>query len=653
MHLVAPPNGKDYSWSNGAEGRVLKIKAPPDGPSTYSVRWFCIVCLKWKEASITLCGMKATRSITPESYANASDGRITLAIYGGEPPYSYQWSNGKTSPSIGGLSVGVYSVTVTGRYGCQEILQNISIGVKQLQVRPLASEVSVSCPGSNDASNSVVISGGAPPYSVWLNGLYIPNMDGTTAHFQNLDKGKYDVRVTDAAGNSASTQFSVKDPEPLRVHLAFSHVSCNGANDGSITATITGGTPPYSTFWSDGVTGPQRHKLHSGQYTLIASDKFGCTLSAQATIEQPLPIKYSVATIDALCFGAANGRAVITVQSPIQCQASWSNGATGLILDGVPAGQYTFRLYDDGHCTTGSISIGQPAQLEIQPKFTGANGYAIDCHGGASGTFKVYIKGGMAPYTVVFHPQEGARPAALRAGYDTVEVSRVDSFVTLSGLTAGAYLLDITDANQCRARLALEVTEPEALGVQIKALKKLNCFRDSSGYAEALPFGGVPPYRFVWYSGEANIGQMPRINLLPAGTYRVLVTDANGCAVMDSAYIARRAKLTVLFDRRTGKARVSGGAPPYKVVSNEDTKRGYRLTVQDSNGCTCTDTYTRPPKLPEGTRPPRRRKKPQPMGKGVKCPAFSAYWIIPDNSALDTFGTVPASPQAGSGQTKR
>jgi hypothetical protein len=54
--------------------------------------------------------------INPSSYG-ASDGRASISITGGTPPYTVTWGDGSVSPAIMDLQVGSYPATIVDLYG--------------------------------------------------------------------------------------------------------------------------------------------------------------------------------------------------------------------------------------------------------------------------------------------------------------------------------------------------------------------------------------------------------------------------------------------------------------------------------------------------------------------------------------------------------
>ena len=73
-------------------------------------------------------------AVTNESAPNATDGSITVNVIGGNPPYTYYWSNGGTSQSISGLTADVYSVAVYDASGCfvtSPVTLDVNVGIPE------------------------------------------------------------------------------------------------------------------------------------------------------------------------------------------------------------------------------------------------------------------------------------------------------------------------------------------------------------------------------------------------------------------------------------------------------------------------------------------------------------------------------------------
>jgi hypothetical protein len=135
----------------------------------------------------------------------------------------------------------------------------------------------VSCNGAADGQAVVSATGGAFPYTfAWSDGQ-------TTTFASGLAAGTYSVTVTDANGCEGTAAVTLTEPDPISV--TFTTMNDTGAMDGSITASATGGTSPYTYMWSNGLTGNSLSGLAGGDYTVTVTDANGCTGMAEGVVE--------------------------------------------------------------------------------------------------------------------------------------------------------------------------------------------------------------------------------------------------------------------------------------------------------------------------------------------------------------------------------
>ena len=122
-----------------------------------------------------------------------SSGTAEVAtISGGTLAYSYAWSTGTTTDSIGGLSAGTYWLTVTDANGCTIYPPDTVIIGEPTQLTTSVSSTSSMCGGTvANGTTEVVASGGTPNYS------YLWNTGATTSNISLLVAGTYTVIVTD------------------------------------------------------------------------------------------------------------------------------------------------------------------------------------------------------------------------------------------------------------------------------------------------------------------------------------------------------------------------------------------------------------------------------------------------------------------------
>lgn len=289
---------------------------------------------------------------------------------------TYLWSTGETTQMITNTLPGIYWVQVfdpacgnTPITDTIEIFNYPDIAGSPIQV------TDASCAG-NDGSIDMLIIGGTPPYTfLWSDGQ-------TTEDASGLAPGNYMLSVTDS-NNCTFVSFSVTinaAPGSVNLSSTFTDVSCNGAADGAIDITVTGGTPPITYLWSNGATTEDISGLSGGTYTVTISDSQGCGNSTSVTISEATALSASGTSTDETTVGANDG--TITVGTVIggtpPYSISWSNGQTTFSISNLAPGMYTGVITDSVGCVftvdytinpaTSSISdIDELISVELYP----------------------------------------------------------------------------------------------------------------------------------------------------------------------------------------------------------------------------------------------------------------------------------------------
>jgi agmatine deiminase len=135
-----------------------------------------------------------------------------------------------------------------------------------------ASVNNVACFGQDNGSVNISLSGGTSPFTfLWSN-------FSTNQNLTEVVAGNYSLTVTDS--NNCTEVYSCEITEPEAVVIESIPVvneeyfeACNG----SATANITGGTPPYTFLWSNSQTTENASDLCSGNYSLTITDSLGCS----------------------------------------------------------------------------------------------------------------------------------------------------------------------------------------------------------------------------------------------------------------------------------------------------------------------------------------------------------------------------------------
>lgn len=203
------------------------------------------------------------------SQCNTPDGSATLHITGGQTPYTVQWLTMplQTDTIIANMPAGTYPFKVTDANGC--------IRTGNVVIQPVSSinttfvRTNAVCP-LNNGSIQTTITGTNPPFSfLWNNG-------STTPSLSNLAAGVYNCTITDNIGCEFIKTVYIFQTSTINVNPATTPASCVYTADGSININITGGLPPYTSTWSNGMTGPFVTGLPPGNYYVNVSDANGC-----------------------------------------------------------------------------------------------------------------------------------------------------------------------------------------------------------------------------------------------------------------------------------------------------------------------------------------------------------------------------------------
>jgi PKD repeat protein len=263
-----------YLWSNGQTTATTTGLGTGSFTVTVTDAAGCTTT-----ASTTVAGTNAPSATTTTTTAscNTNSGSATVVATGGIAPYSYLWSNGQTSDVASGVAAGTYTVTVTDAAGCTTTASAIVQG-SSLPVPSLLQQQNVNCAGGTNGAASLTTTGGASPYTyLWPNGA-------TTAAVNNLSAGTYVVTVTDANNCSANITVVITAPSALSATGSTTPENGSGANDGTATATVAGGTAPYSYVWSNGQTTATATGLAGGGYQCTITDANGCVTQVSVQV---------------------------------------------------------------------------------------------------------------------------------------------------------------------------------------------------------------------------------------------------------------------------------------------------------------------------------------------------------------------------------
>lgn len=225
--------------------------------------------------------LQVAASYSDLSCRGDSSGTATVTVSGGVWPYSYSWNTSpvQTNATATGLKAGNYTVTVTDANGCVAAY-NIIIGEPESEVSLTVTSVNIPCAEGTGGSASVTATGGTPPYTYSWNTSPVQ----TTQTISGLTAGTYTVTVTDANGCIKTAMVEIFSPSPIVITATVADASCPDSPDGSVSLTVSGGTPPYNVIWEDGSNGLSRSELLPGSYSVIVTDANACASSLTVEI---------------------------------------------------------------------------------------------------------------------------------------------------------------------------------------------------------------------------------------------------------------------------------------------------------------------------------------------------------------------------------
>lgn len=446
---------------------------------------------------------------TDETCDNLDDGTATVTGAGGTPGYTYLWTpGGMTTNAVNNLATGTYTVVVTDNNGCTSTA--FATINEPAPLTLTTSAIDVNCNSGNDGVASVAVSGGTPNY----NYAWTPS-GGNTDTETGLTAGTYTVVVTDNNGCQETSSVIVNEPVlPISIATTVTDASCNGGTDGDITATPTGGTPPYTYMWlPGGQTTNSISGLNAGNYQVTVTDANGCTENLTITVNEPAPLSIAFATTPTQCFNGTDGTATGTVSGGTPGYFySWAPSASALPnATGLSAGTHVLTVTDQQGCVfVDSVVVSEPTEMVVSTTTTDET-----CDYSDDGSAVAAATGGTPGYTYLWQPGNIAGTSITNVGANT-------------------YTVTVTDNNGCTTNATAVVNEPAPLNINFVNQVNPNCNTGSNGSVAASPTGGTPNYSYSWMPGGMTSNS---INGLTDGTYDLTVTDANGCLTTNSVTI--------------------------------------------------------------------------------------------------------------------
>jgi PKD repeat protein len=362
------------------------------------------------------------------------------------------------------------------------------------------------------------------------------------------------------------------------------------------TSTIITGDLDYVWDFGDGTTGLGDDPVHvyqnPGTYTVIltVTSIDGCVDDFSSTVNILANPLANYTTSNLQCFADESGELSITGYgslSPYQYSLDGGNNyqPTGN-FGGLDAGAYTVIVEDDNGCSSSyDFTLTEPTELVSVLSTSGD----LFCYGDDNGNIVVNTTGGATPY------------------YYTLDNISFQLSPVFNDLTAGDYVVAVSDDNGCADTVEVTLSEPTEVTAVVFSSENVGCFGNASGYLELLATGGVAPYLYSIDGGQ-TFQSSPEFTNLAAGTYSIVVKDDNNCAKTLTATITQPALLAFTVDVEdvlcyggdNGSLvfSVTGGTAPFQFSTDGGQTYGslstvtglasgnYVVSVKDANNCT-------------------------------------------------------------------
>ena len=558
---------------------------------------------------------------------------ITTVI--GEGPFTYNWSNGDSSPTIDSLCGGtIYNIEVVDVNSCSSFEQfvinedscNFSIGDVDV-AQP-------TCTGVNDAqifsTNTFV--GGFPPFKVSLfDGSILLQEYFTNTNFINfssLPEGNYNVFVEDAGGCFDTFNALIESPEPYSFSYTLDNVDCFNSFAPQVHMTITGGTPynnviPYdisffgyeffAAFEENGleqfVSG---NPLQSGTYPLVVTDANGCSTPASnfqifgVTVPEIDTILVTVLTNSPSCPNIEDGSANLSFSGGVgPFQINWYevgnifpiNGLdlNVLSINNFSAGDYYVSIVDALGCESIEyFTINAIPDFEVNTIITPPS-----CIGSSDAIINAVVSGSNGGFNYLWSPS-----------------SVISNNIT--NLSQGNYDLIITDQNGCVFTESVAIVDPDPISIEF-VVTPIICNGFSDGALTADADGGVGSFNYSWFIDGGQISSLdggisPTIQNLISATYSVIATDSNFCTSTAEFVLGEPTALNLVLDSSSPScfglsdgiisSEVSGGFGNYSYsllnssnvevtnqsLSNTLVADNYTFIVSDDSGCQLSES---------------------------------------------------------------
>lgn len=559
----------------------------------------------------------ATTTVVNALCNGSSDGSVQIVPSGGVGPYlfSFDGSPFSTTSLYTDLAAGTYAYQVQDANECT--FDGTVTITQPTTLEVTASATSFSCAEDNTAEASTVTidvpTTGTAPYTYSFNGSAYTASNTFEVNDNGSDQTiSYSVQDANGCTADGSLTISALNP-PTDLDFSATAVTCdNTTSTVTLTASNGVGVLEYETIVpSPIIIGKQGSNVFSnltpGTYLFRVTDENGCYYTESFVIDPVTPIAMTALKLsDVLCFGGNDGAAQFEVFNATNFTYTVTGGTASVSgsiinLSDLIAGTYSVTVTDsDTGCTaTESVIINEPTTAVS----TTALATNVNCNNSES-QITITASGGTLNYKYAVVVANATAPT----DFDYVSNNIITVDTAVDGFNFDVY---VKDANGCIDQTTVTVLEDTLPTVTAPTVD--NQCDVSSGFTFTVnATNGVPPYSYS-INGGASYQSSPIFTVNAAGSYTVMVRDANGCtatadtateifepitvstlltkditcsapaeATIEGTILGGNAPYTVTFIQGSGIVNVSGN--DFNVATS--ISGNYQFLITDANGCT-------------------------------------------------------------------
>ena len=627
INLVSVSNGNSLNWYSTQVGGVASTVSPTISPTNVGQTYYYVSqksnstgCESDRaRIKVTVSALPNTPIVAASTYrCLGSPINTPLSASANVTSNQVRWydSDGVTllpgAPIPNTTNPGTktyYASEFNPTTGCESPLEEVKV-IVYAPVSNITVVQNVSCNAGNNGQLSVVASSGLAPYSYTWKKSGANVSIGTQSLIVGLEADIYRVIVSDNRGCKDSASAEVTEPTALALSSTKQDPQCYG-NNGSITITASGGTPPYVYSFDNGVTyqSSNTKSLPFGQYQLRVKDANNCEANSASavTLNQASAIAAVLTATPTSCFGSADGQISVSASggnigtTGYQYQWNDPNLQTTAIATGLIAGAYQVTVYDAVGCSRSfSKTVTSPDSLIVST----VSKQNLTCYNDGSGVLTITAFGGN---TKAYSIDNGATTAATG---------------NFTGLDAGTYSIAVSDNKLCQAYYEIPqtqvLTQPNEIIVQSIVVDSTSCFEFSDGEIVLSASGGTNLKYSI--NGGVSYSTNGTFTTLAHGPYTIDITDNNSCPANFGTFsatqnVGRPGKLIVsnlinsnvtCFDSANGQVQVvatGGRLKEYNIdgglgyqtapIFSNQSHGSYYLTVKDQNQCPVTYNVNR------------------------------------------------------------